>query len=128
MTTYPKDDPDIWWVFDPTLSCQEYVTRLLERYRQTPTTCGRIRREDRPLAKRLFLQRTPLCAVEAAFHLAAVRRIYREPNPPLTPIRSLYYFLPVIEEILHTPIPPDYINDYIVRKLKEAETSSPLSP
>jgi hypothetical protein len=37
--------------------------------------------------------------------LASVRRAARRPDAiPLEPIRSLHYFLPVIEELLHTPL------------------------
>ena len=47
----------------------------------------------------------PLTTVETAFLLASVRRAARRPDAiPLGPIRSLHYFLPVIEELLHTPL------------------------
>jgi hypothetical protein len=43
--------------------------------------------------------------VEAAFLLASLRRAARRPAAiPLGPIRSLHYFLPVIEELLRTPL------------------------
>jgi hypothetical protein len=43
--------------------------------------------------------------VETAFLLAAVRRAARRPDAiPLGPIRSLHYFLPVIAELLQTPL------------------------
>ena len=52
------------------------------------------------------------------FVLAAVRRTIR-PNgaPPLGTIRSLAYFLPVIEEVLTSSIRPDYFR-YLRQKLE----------
>lgn len=42
--------------------------------------------------------------------LTAARRSTRPPEvPPLAPIRSLYYFFPVLEEVLQTPMASDYI-------------------
>ena len=47
----------------------------------------------------------PLTTAETALLLASVRRTARRPDAiPLGPIRSLHYFLPVIEELLHTPL------------------------
>ena len=43
----------------------------------------------------------PLTTVETALLLASLRRANRRPDAlPLGPIRSLHYFLPVIEELL----------------------------
>jgi hypothetical protein len=36
---------------------------------------------------------------------------------PLPPIRTLHYFLPVIEEVLHNAPDPGYV-DYLTGKLK----------
>lgn len=48
-------------------------------------------------------------AVENALILAASRRIFRPPDDvPLQPIRSLYYLLPVIDEVLQLRISQDY--------------------
>jgi hypothetical protein len=44
-----------------------------------------------------------------AFVLAATRRLTRPADaPPLSTIRSLAYFLPVIEEVIGLRINPDY--------------------
>ena len=83
---------------------------MLEGYRQTRTTAGIVRAADRRLAIQLYRQGVPIALVEAAFALAAVRRIFRDSQrPPLQPIRSLHYFLPVIEEIYTNQIDPEYI-------------------
>lgn len=111
----------IAWDFDPTLDRAQYVQRLLDTYRCTPTCAGRVRRDDRRLAHRLFDQRIPWHVVEAAFTLAAARRLYRsEQNEPLSPIRSLHYFLPLIDEIRQSAIDPAYI-DYARRKVRNAD-------
>jgi hypothetical protein len=88
---------------------REYVRQLLEAYRATPGTCGVIRRPDRLLAAQLHERGVPLTVVENALLLAAVRRMIR-PNgaAPLATVRSLAYFLPVIDEVLNTDVDPSY--------------------
>ena len=47
--------------------------------------------------------------IENALVLAATRRLIRPAGaPPLSTIRSLAYFLPVIEEVLELRVSPDY--------------------
>jgi hypothetical protein len=116
MKTLPAD-ADQWWVFDPTMECEQYIHQTLEEYRATPTACGQVRRADRELALRLYQDRIPLTAVEGAFVLAAARRTQRDPTKPaLTPIQSLRYFQPIIREILETPVDPGDIS-YIWHKM-----------
>ena len=88
-----------------------FVSRLLCDYKRLPDTSGHVRPADRRLAQRLFNDGVPLPVVLAAFRVAISRRRAR-PNhkEPLQTIRSLYYFLPVIEEALL--LPSDYL-DYI---------------
>ncbi len=110
-----------WWGFDPNLDRYHYVRRVLDSYARTPTCAGRVRREDRRLAHRLFDQRIPLRLVEAALLLAAARRLYRDnENGPLGPIRSLHYFLPLLDEIRQQAVDPGYF-DYIERKVRDAK-------
>ena len=91
------------------LDQREYVRRLLEAYRTTPDTSGAVRRPDRLLAAQLYQRGVPLEAVENALTLAAARRLARATDaPPLGIIRSLAYFSPVIEEVLHLQVSPDY--------------------
>jgi hypothetical protein len=88
---------------------REYVRRLLDAYRATPGTCGAVRRPDRVLAVQLHQRGVPFEAVENALTLAAARRLARPADaPPLGIIRSLAYFLPVIEEVLSLPVSPEY--------------------
>jgi hypothetical protein len=88
---------------------KEYVHRVLEAYRTTPGTTGIIRRPDRKLAADLCQRDVPLGVIENALILAAARRVMRpEHATPLPTIRSLAYFLPVIEEVQSLRVSPDY--------------------
>jgi hypothetical protein len=91
------------------LEQRDYVRRLLEAYRTTTGTCGAVRRPDRLLAAQLYQRGVPLEVVENALTLAAARHLARPADaPPLGVIRSLAYFSPVIEEVLHLQVSPDY--------------------
>ena len=79
---------------------EEYVRQVMEAYRKTPGTMGTVRRADRMLAVQLYQRGVAVSIVENAFVLAAARRLIRPADaPPLGTIRSLAYFLPVIEEV-----------------------------
>ena len=91
------------------MSREEYVRKVLEAYRTTPGTTGHIRRPDRVLAAALQQRGVPLQAVENALVLAVSRRLMHAPEaPPLGTIRSLAYFVPVIEEVLEGVVGQDY--------------------
>lgn len=102
---------------------REFSLRVLEAYRATPGTCSLIRKPDRILAAQLHERGVPLTVVENALALAAVRRMIR-PNgaAPLAPVRSLAYFLPVIDEVLATDVDPSYYQH--VRSKLQRLTSS----
>jgi hypothetical protein len=96
---------------------EEYVRQVLESYRKTPGTMRTVRREDRMLAVQLYQRGVAVSIVENAFVLAAARRLIRPADaPPLGTIRSLAYFLPVIEEVLGIRVSPDYFQ-YLRHKL-----------
>jgi len=98
----------------------EYVKKVLDAYLVMPGASGIARRNDRLLAAQLHDRGIPLRAVENAILLAAARRICRSPQaPPLQPVRSLYYVLPVLDEVLATPVSPDYYR-YVRLKLDQA--------
>ena len=91
------------------ISREAYVQQILSAYRRTPGTAGTIRRPDRLLAAQLHERGVPLMAVQSALVLAAARRMMRpDGSPPLGTIRSLAYFLPVIEEVLSLRVGPNY--------------------
>ena len=98
-------------------NCHQYVETVLALYRLLPDTPHRHSRYDRRLATQLCQQNLSLPLIESAFLLATTRRLHRDPSyPPLSPIRSLHYFLPVIEELRDQPLPPSYIQ-YLRLKL-----------
>jgi hypothetical protein len=94
---------------DDDRSQEEYIRRVLEAYRKTPGTMGTIRRADRVLATQLYQRGVSVSVIENAFVLAVTRRLTRPADaPPLGTIRSLAYFLPVIEEVLSLRVSPEY--------------------
>jgi hypothetical protein len=108
---------------DQGLSQQEYVNQVLEAYRKTPGTTGTVRRADRTLAAQLYQRGLSVKVIENALVLAATRRLIRPADaPPLGTIRSLAYFLPVIEEVKVLRASPDYF-DYLRHKLTRAGSS-----
>jgi len=96
---------------------EEYIRRVLEAYRNTPGTMGIVRRPDRVLAAQLHQRGIAVSVIENAFVLAATRRLVRPADAlPLGTIRSLAYFLPVIEEVRQLRVSPDYFQ-YLRHKL-----------
>src|SRR5215469_13696139 len=84
---------------------ETYRQSLLDLYLRLPDTPRRLSRYDRRLVRQLWERQVPLPLLETAFLLASARRQARRPEAiPLGPIRSLHYFLPVIEELLQTPL------------------------
>jgi hypothetical protein len=87
-----------------------YVEKILSLYLSLPETPDCSSQDDLRLAHDLSRRKTPPEIVEAALLLATVRRLYRDPSlPKLAPIRSLRYFLPVMEEVTASPLPGDYL-------------------
>jgi hypothetical protein len=102
---------------------KEYVYKVLDLYCNTPGTTGRIRREDRRLAAVLYQRGVTLRIIEQSMVLAAARRSFRAPDAsPLSPIRSLHYFIPVIEEVSVNPPSNEYIK-YLKIKLAKIQPS-----
>jgi hypothetical protein len=78
---------------------------------------GTIRPPDRLVAAQLYARGVPLPTVENALVLAASRRLLRPTQaPPLGTIRSLAYFLPVVDELLGLTVSPDYFR-YLRRQI-----------
>jgi hypothetical protein len=110
-----------------TTDCQHYVAAVLTLYRKLPDTPQRHSRYDRHLAAQLHQRQVPLPLIEAAFLLATARRFLRDPSyPPLSPIRSLHYFLPLIDELIHQPLAPTYLA-YLRHKLASHQPPINLS-
>jgi hypothetical protein len=105
----------------PSAAEKDYVARVLSAYRQTPGTTGIVRPADRRLARQLQQRAVPLLIIENALLLAAARRSFRDATaPPLGTIRSLAYFVPVIDEVLGSEISPAYFQ-YLRRKLERMD-------
>jgi len=98
--------------------CEEYIRHVLEAYRKTLGTMGMVRRADRLLAVQLYQRGVSASVIENAFVLATMRRLVRPADaPPLGTIRSLAYFLPVLEEVLDMRVSPEYFQ-YLRHKLQ----------
>jgi hypothetical protein len=96
----------------------ENVAAILKRYLELPETPSNASFYDRQTAVKLLESGIRLSTIESAFLLATVRRLARPVDLPLlSPIRSLAYFLPVIQELLNNPIPEDYLS-YLRRKVR----------
>jgi hypothetical protein len=94
-----------------------YVAAVLNLYLALPETPLRVSAQDRNQARQLRERAVPLPLVESAFLLASLRRLLRPAElPALSPIRSLAYFQPVIEELLANPVPEGYLG-YLRAKL-----------
>jgi hypothetical protein len=103
-----------------------YLAAVLALYVDLPDTPLRASIQDQWQARRLRERGVPLHTVESALLLASLRRLMRPTDvPPLPPIRSLAYFLPVIDELLMHPAPDNYCS-YLRLKLdkmvRQAET------
>jgi len=74
---------------------------------------------DQWLARRFYDDGVPLQVVETALLLGSLRRLIRPADAPrLSPIRSLAYCRPVIEELRAHPAPESYLN-YLRLKLRQ---------
>jgi len=104
-----------------------YVDTVLATYVWVPGTPTRASRQDRRLARALQKQQVPLQVVLDAIVIAATRRTFRSvEREPLAPVRTLCYFLPVIEEVVELPPEPGYV-DYLRAKLAPlARNSRPV--
>lgn len=102
---------------EPEPKCDEYVAAVLKMYVELPETPARAGSGDRQRARALHERGVSLTIVESALLLASLRRLGRPPESPrLAPIRSLAYFLGVIDELLDNPFPDGYL-DYLRHKM-----------
>jgi hypothetical protein len=104
-----------------------YVATVLTLYLGLPETPLRPSAQDRRCARDLYDRSVPLPVIESAFLLASLRRLLRPADlPPLSPIRSLAYFQPVIAELLDNPAPENYL-DYLRFKLHRIASGKNVS-
>ena len=113
--TSPESDPAI------------YVAAVILRYLELPETPMLATVQDHRQARRWHDEAIPLQLAESALLLASLRRLVRPADlPPLSPIRSLAYFQPVIDELLAHPMPENYLQ-YLRLKLNRLAANS-VSP
>jgi hypothetical protein len=99
-------------------SLTPYVSQILTWYLEMPETPLRTNLYDQKRAAELQLRGVPLDLIEAALLLGSLRRLLRPPEAlPLSPIRSLAYFQPVIDELLSSPLSETYV-EYLRTKMK----------
>ncbi len=80
---------------------EAYRQAVMELYLRLPDTPRHLSRFDLRLVRQFWERQIPATLIETAFLLASARPANAL---PLGPIRSLHYFLPVIEELLQTPL------------------------
>lgn len=92
----------------PSVARDAYVDAVLALYRSAPGTVGHVLKADLRLAHELHRRGVGLQLVDDAIAVALCRRLVRT-GPMLEPVRSLHYFLPVIDELIKSPLDQDYI-------------------
>ena len=88
-----------------------FVRAVLDLYLGLPHAAARRPSpHDRRLADALFDRGVPFELIQAALLLTILRRAQRPLDAPsLPPVRSLHYFVPLIDELLDSPPHPDYL-------------------
>lgn len=104
---------------------QDYVRTVLDTYVSLPGAPLHPRRDDRFLVEKLYRQNVPLSVLDYALVLGCARRELQEHDEPLQPIRSLRYFIPVVEEVRYQPIDAGYVR-YLKSKLSERLRPKPI--
>lgn len=104
-----------------------YVAEVLLRYVELPETPLQAGVPDQSRARRWHDHGIPLPVVESALLLASLRRLLRPSEaPPLSPIRSLAYFQPVIDELITHPPQQGYL-EYLRLKLRRLTDAQAVS-
>jgi hypothetical protein len=103
-----------------------YVSSVLTLYVDLPETPLRASAHDQRQARHWFDRGVPLAVVETALLLASLRRLTRPGDaPPLSRIRSLAYFHPVVEELLENPAPDAYLHYLRLKLRRVADKTQP---
>lgn len=92
------------------MNTADFVQQVIACYRHLAGDHLRPRRADRQLAAAWHHQGVTLASIEGALLLALARRTARPPAAPsLPPIRSLYYFVPPLDEVTARPLADHYL-------------------
>ncbi|MDL1951017.1 hypothetical protein FBQ97_14555 [Acidobacteria bacterium ACD] len=110
------------------LSPAGYVAAVRAALRDLPEPRPGFRPTDRRLALDLHRRGASIDILRAAIRLATLRRLSRDPSsPPLAPVRSLYYFLPVVEDLLRLTPDPAWLA-YVDASLDKLIATAPSTP
>jgi hypothetical protein len=105
-------------ILDPNSNAALYVSAVLMLFVDLPDTPLRTSVSDQRQARLWFDRGIPLELLETALTLASLRRKARPASAvPLSRIRSLSYFQPVVDELLENPAPGGYLQ-YLRFKLR----------
>ena len=95
-----------------------YQMAVIALYLDLPETPLRVSASDQLQARYWFQHGIPFALVQTALWLGSLRRCLRSAKaPPLSAIRSLAYFQPVVEELLQAPVSDTY-RSYLHRKIQ----------
>jgi hypothetical protein len=104
-----------------------YIAAVITLYVELPDTPLRASISDQWLARRFHEDGVPLRLIETALLLGSLRRLIRpEDAPRLSPIRSLAYFRPVVDELRAHPAPESYLH-YLRLKMRQVAAALPAS-
>ena len=110
------------------LSPRDYLTAIRAALDDLPEPHRAFRPDDRRLALELHHRGVPIDIFRAAIRLATLRRLLRDPAlPRLAPVRSLRYYLPVLDELLRTPPDPAWL-DYLAARVARLTSRLPEIP
>jgi hypothetical protein len=87
---------------------EAYVNAVLALYRTAHGTHGHVRKADLRLARELYDRGVALRTVDDAIAVALCRRLVRS-TPPVEPVRSLHYFVGVIDELRAGTLDASYV-------------------
>jgi hypothetical protein len=86
-----------------------YQMAVIALYLDLPETPLRASASDQLQARYWFQHGVPFAIVQTALWLGSLRRLLRPADAlPLSAIRSLAYFQPVVQELLQAPVPDGY--------------------
>jgi hypothetical protein len=107
--------------------CRSFINAVVAMYTALPDTPARARPLDRRLAETWHCRQLSLQTIESAFLLGQLRRLGRPLDyPKLQPIRSMYYFVPLLEEVLQQPLAADFV-EYAKMKILAIQNRRPES-
>ena len=89
---------------------------LLRAYVAMPETPTRCHSNHRRIALELYRRGIPVEVIETALVLGSARRLSRDRQRSVSPIRCLAYFIPVIEEVIADPHKPNSLTEQFSAK------------